>query len=155
MWKGRSNRPLSVHQQTSERKVGTVRRSPQGSRHLGTIAALVSAGVLSVGCSSASQLLENAEGLVQAGTQVAEACVVAQAAWAPGVSPEDARIAIDEALGIVLGVVATSPDVPGVAEIEGALTTAQEALAADPTSTSLGASRGTLETACALVSVAG
>ena len=103
----------------------------------------------------ASQLIENADGLVQAGTDLAEACVVAQAAWVPGVYPADARAAIDEALSIVRGVVASVPDAPGVGEIEAALVTAQDALTADPSSTSLGVSSSTLETACALVTLGG
>lgn len=129
--------------------------------------AILSVGALMSGCSmdalnsgqqvieGASQLIENADGLVQAGTDLAEACAVAQAAWVPGVSPADARAAIDEALSIVQGVVASVPDAPGINEIEGVLVTAQDALAADPSSTSLGVSSSTLETACALVTLGG
>lgn len=131
------------------------------------ITAILSVGALMSGCSmdalnsgqqvieGASQLIENADGLVQAGTDLAEACAVAQAAWVPGVSPADARAAIDEALSIVQGVVASVPDAPGINEIEGVLVTAQDALAADPSSTSLGVSSSTLETACALVTLGG
>jgi len=104
---------------------------------------------------SANQVVEAAAGLIQAATDLGSACVVDQAAWVPGVSPEDARAAIDQAIGIVDGVVASVPDAPGVAEIDQVLTSAQEALAADPTSTSLGVSRSTLETACALVTLGG
>lgn len=129
--------------------------------------AILSVGALVSGCSmdalnsgqqvieGASQLIENADGLVQAGTDLAEACAVAQAAWVPGVAPADARAAIDEALSIVQGVVASVPDAPGINEIEGVLVTAQDALAADPSSTSLGVSSSTLETACALVTLGG
>ena len=137
------------------------------SRPVASVAALLGVSVLVSGCSvdalntgqqvieGASQLIENADGLVQAGTDLAEACVVAQAAWVPGVSPADARAAIDEALSIVRGVVASAPDAPGIGEIEGVLVTAQDALAADPNSTSLGVSSSTLETACALVTLGG
>lgn len=104
---------------------------------------------------SANQVVEAADGLIQAATDLASACAAAQAAWVPGVSPEDARAAIDQAVGIVDGVVASVPDAPGVAEIDQVLTSAQEALAADPSSTSLGVSRSTLETACALVTLGG
>ncbi len=104
---------------------------------------------------SAGQAVEAADGLIQAATDLAAACTAAQAAWVPGVSAQDARNAIDEALGIVDGVVASAPDAPGVSEIDQALTSAQEALAADPSSTSLGVSRSTLETACALVTLGG
>lgn len=141
---------------------------PRTSRRLvSTVTALVSSSLLVVGCSTdslqsgqqvlegASQLIENADGLVQAATDLAEACVVAQAAWVPGVSAEDARAAIDEALGIVQGVVASVPDAPGITEIEEVLVTAQETLAADPSSTSLGVSSQTLETACALATLGG
>lgn len=104
---------------------------------------------------SANQVVEAADGPIQAATDLASACAAAQAAWVPGVSPEDARAAIDQAVGIVDGVVASVPDAPGVAEIDQVLTSAQEALAADPSSTSLGVSRSTLETACALVTPGG
>ena len=104
---------------------------------------------------SANQVVEAADGLIQAATDLGSACVAAQAAWVPGVSPEDARAAIDQAIGIVDGVVASVPDAPGVAEIDQVLTSAQEALAADPSGTSLGVSRSTLETACALVTLGG
>lgn len=141
--------------------------SPKVFRPIAAITAILSVSALVSGCSmdalnsgqqvieGASQLIENADGLVQVGTDLAEACAVAQAAWVPGVSPEDARNAIDEALAIVQGVVAEVPDAPGIGEIEGVLVTAQEALAADPNSTSLGVSSSTLETACALVTLGG
>ena len=142
-------------------------RSRKVPHPVAAIAAILSVSVLASGCSmdalnsgqqvieGASQLIENADGLVQAGTDLAEACVVAQAAWVPGVSPADARAAIDEALTIVRGVVASAPNAPGIGEIEGVLVTAQDALAADPSSTSLGVSSSTLETACALVTLGG
>lgn len=142
-------------------------RSRNGVKFIGICAASLSSSLLLAGCSvdslqggqqvldSATQLIENADGLVQAGTDLAEACVVAQAAWVPGVSPADARAAIDEALGIVKDVVASVPNAPGIGEIEGVLVSAQDALAADPTSTSLGVSSSALETACALVTLGG
>lgn len=144
-----------------------MRSSLRQPRLVGATAALLGVGLLVSGCSldslqsgqqaldSATQLIENADQLVQAGTDLAEACVVAQAAWVPGVSPDDARAAIDEALTIVKGVVASAPNAPGIGEIEDVLVTAQESLAADPNETSLGVSGSTLETACALVSLAG
>ncbi len=104
---------------------------------------------------SASQAVEAADGFIQAATDLAAACAAAQAAWVPGVSAQDARTAIDEALGIVDGVVASAPEAPGVSEIDQVLTSAQEALAADPSSTPLGVPRSTLETACALVTLGG
>lgn len=104
---------------------------------------------------SAGQVVEAADGLIQAATDLAAACAAAQAAWVPGVSAQDARAAIDQAVGIVDGVVASVPDAPGVSEIDHVLTSAQEALAADPSSTSLGVPRSTLETACALVTLGG
>lgn len=159
---------LRKHRRSSIRKqVSGVARRRDVSRPIAVMTAILGVSVLSSGCSmdalnsgqqvieGASQLIENADGLVQAGTDLAEACVVAQAAWVPGVSPADARSAIDEALGIVRDVVASVPNAPGVGEIEGVLVTAQEALVADPTSTSLGVSSSTLETACALVTLGG
>lgn len=104
---------------------------------------------------SAGQVIEGADGLIQAATDLAAACTAAQAAWVPGVSAQDARSAIDQAVGIVDGVIASVPDAPGVSELDQVLTSAQEALAADPSTTSLGVPRSTLETACALITLGG
>ena len=102
---------------------------------------------------SATGALEKADGLIRAGTELAAACVAAQAAWVPGVSPDDARRAIGDAVRIVDGVVATTPDVPGASELSSALASAQESLASE--GGTLGMSRDALQTACALVSLGG
>lgn len=128
-----------------------------------TVAAgLVTSAALISGCSSvqgavdtAQGVVEQADALVSVATDIAAACGVAAAAWAPGVSPEEARTAIAEATGIVDGVISAAPDVPGVQEIDDILTTAQDSLTADPETTSLGVSRSTLETACAVFTLGG
>lgn len=102
---------------------------------------------------SAAGSLGSADDLIRAGTELAAACAAAQAAWVPGVSPEEARAAIDEAVGIVDGVAAGSANVPGATEIGSALDSARTALAADDGSFVV--SRGTLETACLLVMAGG
>ena len=135
--------------------------SPRGKRGA-LLATMAVAGSLTIaGCGSiteaadtAQQVVEQGSAVVSVATDIAAACTAAAAAWAPGVSPEGARTAIDEALGIVDGAVAASPDVPGVGAVQEALATARDTLAADPTTTSLGVSRGALETACSVFLIA-
>lgn len=102
---------------------------------------------------SAAAGLEAADGVIRAGTELAAACTAAQAAWVPGVSTADARIAIGDAIRIVDDVVAQTPGVPGATDIRAALASARDELAqGDGT---LGMSQQTLQTACALVSMGG
>jgi hypothetical protein len=54
-------------------------------------------------------------------------------------------------VSIVGGVVVAYPDVPGMADLEGALGAAKQALAADPSGQSLGLSSGAVESACAQI----
>ena len=125
------------------------------------------AGVLLTGCGAvneavsqgqqaldgASQAVDAAEGLIGAGAQLGAACAAAQVAWVPGISSADAYAAIDEATRIVDEALATTPGLPGAAEIDQALTTARESLGSDQTE--FGVARQTLQTACALVSMGG
>lgn len=102
---------------------------------------------------TAAGSLAAAEDLIAAGTELAAACTAAQAAWVPGVSAGDARTAIDDALRLVDEAIALSPDVPGGAELKQALASSRDALASGDGT--LGMSRETLQTACALVSMGG
>ena len=54
-------------------------------------------------------------------------------------------------MAIVGGVVVAYPDVPGMAELEGSLGVAREALAADPTGQSLGVTGDAVNSACARI----
>jgi hypothetical protein len=105
--------------------------------------------------SSAGQAMEAADGLIRAGADLAAACATAQAALVPGVSAEDARVALDASLGIVDGVLAENPGIPGVQELDRALASARDAVSAESSGTSLGVSRSTLEAACLLVTLGG
>ena len=60
---------------------------------------------------------------------------------------------LDDAVRIVDGVVAQTPDVPGAAELSDALSSARAALGSD--GGALGLSRDSLQTACALVTLGG
>jgi len=104
---------------------------------------------------SAGQAIEAADGLIRAGTELAAACATAQAAWVPGVAAQDARTAIDEAVRLVDDALALAPDFPGAQELDQVLASAQQGLDQDPSRTSLGVPRSTLETACALITVGG
>lgn len=101
----------------------------------------------------ASQAVDAAEGLIGAGAQLGAACAAAQVAWVPGVSSTDAYAAIDEATRLVDEALAATPDLPGAAEIDRALTAARDAVGSDQTE--FGVARETLQTACALVSLGG
>ncbi len=140
---------------------------PHVRRHraLAVVASGALAGLLLTGCGAVneavsqgqqaldtvSQAADAAEGLIGAGAQLGAACAAAQVAWLPGVSSADAYAALDEATGLVDAALATTPGLPGAAEIDQALTTAREALGADQTE--FGVARETLQTACALVSM--
>ena len=141
--------------------------TPPSRRSIRLIAGAALAGLALTGCASvgdavsqgqqaldtASQAIDGAQGLIDAGAQLGAACLAAQAAWVPGVSTADAYAALDEAAGIVDGVLAASPEMPGVAELDQALTSARGAVGADETS--FGVARDTLQAACALVSMGG
>jgi len=137
------------------------------ARALVAVASACLAGVLLTGCGAvdealsqgqqaldgASQAVDAAEGLIGAGAQLGAACAAAQVAWVPGVSSADAYAAIDEATRLVDEALAATPDLPGAAEIDQALTTARGALGSDQTE--FGVARDTLQTACALVNMGG
>ncbi len=137
------------------------------ARALAAVASACLTGVLLTGCGAvdeafsqgqqaldgASQAVDAAEGLIGAGAQLGAACAAAQVAWVPGVSSADAYAAIDEATRLVDEALAATPDLPGAAEIDQALTTARGALGSDQTE--FGVARDTLQTACALVNMGG
>ena len=140
---------------------------PLRGRGARAVAAAGLAGLLLTGCGAvdeaisqgqqaidgASQAVDAAEGLIGAGAQLGAACAAAQVAWVPGVSSADAYAAIDEATRIVDEALAATPDLPGAAEIDQALTAARDAVGSDQTE--FGVARETLQTACALVSMGG
>lgn len=97
--------------------------------------------------------ISSATGAVEAATDLVAACAAAQAAWIPGVTPSQARQAIGEALALADQAFAIAPGLPGVTEVRDLLMSAKDSLAANPEQTSLGISRGALETACALAAV--
>lgn len=106
------------------------------------------------GCSAVSDVVGQSAGVVSVATDVAAACTTAAAAWAPGVSPEQARQAIDDAVSAVDETLASGPEIPGIEAVRTALDTARQTLAADPNSSSLGVSQKTLEVACAAFLIA-
>ena len=69
----------------------------------------------------------------------------------PGTPPEESASLLQQAVSIVGGVVVAYPDVPGMADLEGALGAAKQALAADPSGQSLGVTSGAVESACSQI----
>jgi uncharacterized protein YceK len=132
-------------------------RTRRHRRFVNAAAAVAVSAVALTGCSQVNSAIDagqsavsSATGAVQAAADVAAACVVAQAAWVPGVSPSQARAAVGEALGLVDAAFAIAPGLPGVQEVRELLMTAKQSLADNPEESTLGVSRGALETACAL-----
>ena len=112
---------------------------------------LTGCGTVTDAVSQGQQALDSAQGLLDAGAQLGAACAAAQAAWLPGIGPEDAYAAIDEATALVNEAVTASPGIPGATEIDQALQSARAAIGADETA--FGVARSTLQTACAIVSL--
>lgn len=86
-----------------------------------------------------------------AARQLNGACDLVREAVRPGTPPEESASLIKQAVSIVGGVVVAYPDVPGMADLEGALGAAKQALAADPSGQSLGLTTGAVEDACSRI----
>jgi len=89
-----------------------------------------------------------AKDTLDAARQLNGACDLVREAVRPGTPPEESASLLQQAGAIVGGVVVAYPDVPGMKDLEGALGTARQALAADPTGRALGLSGGAVESAC-------
>ena len=94
-------------------------------------------------------VMGQAQDTADAARQLEGACVLAREAVQPGTTPADSASLFQQAMAIVGGVVVAYPDVPGMAELEGSLGVAREALAADPTGQSLGVTGDAVNSACA------
>lgn len=99
---------------------------------------------IEAGTSAAGQ----ARDTVDAARQLDDACDLVRTATLPETTPEDSASLLQEALGIVSGVVTDYPDVPGVSQLAGAVGTAREVLAADPSGQVLKGNTEAIESAC-------
>lgn len=104
-------------------------------------------GVLEVG----QGVVDQAQDTRDAARQLNGACDLVREAVQPGTSPQESAALLQEAVAIVGGVVVAYPDVPGMSQLQGALGTAQQALAADPSGQALGMSGGAVESACSQI----
>jgi hypothetical protein len=95
--------------------------------------------------------LGQAQDTRDAARQLNGACDLVREAVRPGTSPQESASLLQQAVAIVGGVVVAYPDVPGMSRLQGALGTAQQALAADPSGQSLGMSSGAVESACSQI----
>ena len=86
-----------------------------------------------------------------AARQLNGACDLVREAVKPGTPPQESASLLQQAVSIVGGVVVAYPDVPGVSDLKGALGTAKQALAADPSGQTLGLSGGAVESACSRI----
>lgn len=100
---------------------------------------------------SGQDIVDTASDTADAARQLNGACDLVREAVRPGTPPEQSASLLQEAVAIVGGVVVAYPDVPGIADLEGALGTAKQVLAADPTGQSLGLSGGAVESACSQI----
>lgn len=89
-----------------------------------------------------------AQDTVGAARQLSGACDLVRQAVRPETPPEESAALLQQATDIVGDVVVDYPDAPGMADLEGALGLAQQALDADPSGQSLGLSSGVVESAC-------
>ncbi len=86
-----------------------------------------------------------------AARQLDGACDLVRSAVSPETSPEESAALLQQAVGIVDGVVVDYPDVPGMSDLEGALGAAKQTLAADPTGQLLKSNSGSVESACSRI----
>lgn len=83
--------------------------------------------------------------------QLNTACDLVRTAVRPETQPQESADLLNEAVGIVDSVVADYPDVPGVADLDGAVGAARGVLAADPSGQALKANPGAIESACSRI----
>ena len=93
-------------------------------------------------------------GLVGAAADLAAACTTAAAAWVPGVSGEEARTAIAEALALAEQGMAQA-QIPGGEAVVAALEETQVSMQGSGDGSVLGVPQGVLSTACALFMAGG
>jgi hypothetical protein len=104
---------------------------------------------------SAIQVGQGAFGQVRdtadAARQLNGACDLVRSAVRPDTSPSDSAALLQQAVGIVDGVVVSFPNVPGMSDLEGALGAAKQTLAADPSGQLLKSNSGAIESACSRI----
>ena len=109
------------------------------------------------GCRTAETALDEGRDLlsqgidssVRATAQLTDACLIAQTAWLPNVTPAEARASLTEALSLVDNVIAESPQFPGAELLRNSLASAQEAITEEDGA--FGVSREQLQSACTFV----
>lgn len=93
-------------------------------------------------------------GLVGAAADLAAACTTAAAAWVPGVTGEEARTAIAEALALAEEAMAQA-QIPGGDAVVAALEETQGSMQGSGDGSVLGVPQGVVSTACALFMAGG
>ena len=101
-----------------------------------------------------AQGLVSDTGLVGAAADLAAACTTAAAAWVPGVSGDEARTAIAEALDLARSGMADA-QIPGADAVVAALEETQQSMQGSGDGSVLGVPQGVLRTACALFMAGG
>ena len=119
-------------------------RAGQGAIAVGQGAIEAGQSAIEAGTSAAGQ----ARDTVDAARQLDTACDLVRMATNPQTTPEQSASLLQEALGIVTGVVTDYPDVPGVSQLQGAVGTAREVLEADPSGEVLRGNTQAVESAC-------
>lgn len=86
-----------------------------------------------------------------AARQLNGACDLVRSAVRPDTSPTDSAALLQQAVGIVDGVVVDYPNVPGMSDLEGVLGAAKQTLVADPSGQLLKSNSGAVESACSRI----
>ena len=131
--------------------------SPKRRARLALIPLVLLAVVSVTGCRTVHTALSEGrdvvstgvDGAVRATTQLTDACLIAQTAWLPGVTPQEAHAALRKALALVDNVIQENADFPGASALRATINSAQDAL--DSPDGAFGTSRERLQQACTFV----
>jgi hypothetical protein len=117
------------------------------TRVVGTGQSAIEAGrsIVDAGTQAAGQ----ARDTVDAVSRLDDACDLVRTAIEPQTPAGESATLLNQALGIVSGVVTDYPDTPGVSDLADFVTTAEGVLAVDPTGQLLKANPQAVESACA------
>lgn len=122
-------------------------RAGQGAIDAGQSAVDAGRGALEAGTNAIGQVRDTTAVV----GQLNDACGLVRTAVLPDTPPAESAELLQQAFGIVDSVVTTYPDVPGVADLQGAVGAAEGVLAADPTGQLLKANPSAIESACSKI----
>ncbi|MFY9331290.1 MAG: hypothetical protein WAO41_06385 [Candidatus Nanopelagicales bacterium] len=102
-------------------------------------------------CSGAQQVIDQAQSIAGITEELQQVCIAAAPAWAPGTAVPDAAAALEQASTQASALIDAGNASPALVAVDQALTTALDALAADPTDLTLTTAVATVNAACSVV----